>query len=219
MYANEVEELSSKFKEQQEELTKMKREVERAKAEVSDAKCTLSDVMRQLHIAQKQHDTASTKVRKYQEKLEDTIGDFIHFEDEILEKNDELTRLVSDLKAEIVALSSSNVALLGSGTEESVSFCFQTKDGGKVYTHAIRELYYSIPTNHPAFTGIIPQNNRVSRHPGLMQENPDFLFSSSRSSLAGTRRAGAQYVLGTRCVLDAYRSKCNVQLTMAASSS
>ena len=137
MYANEVEELSSKFKEQQEELTKMKREVERAKAEVSDAKCTLSDVIRQLHIAQKQRDTASTKVRKYQEKLEDTIGDFIHFEDEILEKNDELTRLVSDLKTEIVALSSSNVALLGSGTEESVSFCFQTKDGGKVYTHAI----------------------------------------------------------------------------------
>ena len=34
-----------------------------------------------------------------------------------------------------------------SNTKQSVSFCFQTKDGGKVYTHAIRELYYSLLSN------------------------------------------------------------------------
>ena len=88
--------------------------------------------MRKLDIAQKQRDSARTKVRKYQEEHEVTVGDFVHFEDEILEKNDELTRLVSNLKAEIAALSSSNVSLLGSNTEQSVSFCFHTKDGGKV---------------------------------------------------------------------------------------
>lgn len=147
VYSNEVEELSSKVREQEEELTEMKREVERARAEVSDAQCALNDVMRQLHIAEKQRDSACTKVHKYQEKLEVTVGDGIHFEDEILEKNDELTRVVSDLKAEIAALSSSNVALLGNKTEQSVSFCFQTKDGGKVYTRAIRELYYSLLSN------------------------------------------------------------------------
>ena len=74
-------------------------------------------------------------ILRYQEKLEVTVGDFIHFEDEMLEKSDELTRLVSNLKAEIAALSSSNVSLLGSNTEQSV------------YTHAIRELYYCLLSN------------------------------------------------------------------------
>ena len=92
-------------------------------------------------------DSACSKVQKYQDKLEVTVGDFINFENEMLEKNDELTRVVSDLKAEIAALSFSNVSLLGNKTEQSVSFCFQTKDGGKVYTHAIRELYYSLLSN------------------------------------------------------------------------
>ena len=147
VYSNEVEELSSKVKEQQEELIKMKTEVEVAKAEVSGAKCALSDVMHQLQIVKKQRDTAYTKVRKYQDKLEVTVADFVHFEDQLFEKNDELTKLVCDLKGEIAALSSSNVTLLGSNTKQSVSFCFQTKDGGKVYTHAIRELYYSLLSN------------------------------------------------------------------------
>ena len=89
-----------------------------------------------------------------------------------------------------------------------------------------REVGRCIPTNHPAFTGIIPQNNRVSRHPGLMQENPDFLFNSSRSSLAGPTRRGALARARSRCVRvrigqsAASRDvhSCS-QLTMAASSS
>jgi hypothetical protein len=45
-------------------MTEMKGEVERAKAEVSDATFALSDVMRKLHIAQKQRDSAHTKVSR-----------------------------------------------------------------------------------------------------------------------------------------------------------
>ena len=39
------------------------------------------------------------------------------------------------------------MSLLGNSTEQSASFYFKTKDGGKVYTHAIRELYYSLLAN------------------------------------------------------------------------
>ena len=40
----------------------------------------------------------------------------------------------------------SAVSLLGSvdKSDGSITFCFQTKEGGKIYTHAIRELYYSL---------------------------------------------------------------------------
>ena len=58
VYSNEVEELSSRAKKQEEELTKMKRDVERARVEVNDAKCALNDVMRQFHIAEKQRDSS-----------------------------------------------------------------------------------------------------------------------------------------------------------------
>lgn len=119
--SNEVEELSSKVMAQQEEITEMKREVEIAKAEVSDAKCALQEVMHQLKIAQKQRDITCTKVKKYQEELEVAVNDFIHLEDEVLSRNEELTKLICDLKAEIAALSCSKVSLLGNSTEQSVS--------------------------------------------------------------------------------------------------
>ena len=40
----------------------------------------------------------------------------------------------------------SAVSLLGSvdKSDGSITFCFQTKEGGKIYAHAIRELYYSL---------------------------------------------------------------------------
>ena len=83
VHSNKVEELSSKVKEQEEKLIKIKSEVEVAKAEVSGVKCALSNVMHQLQIVKKQHDAAYTKVRKYQEKLEVTVADFVHFEDQL----------------------------------------------------------------------------------------------------------------------------------------
>ena len=77
MYSDEVMELPSKVMAQQEEPAEMQREVEIAKAEVSDTKCALSDVMRQLQISRKQCDSTRTKVQKYHEKLEVTVGDFV----------------------------------------------------------------------------------------------------------------------------------------------
>ena len=146
-YSTEIQELSSKVMAQEKELTEMKREVEIARAEISNTKLTLNDITSKLQITQRQRDSARNQVQKCQEKLETTAADFIHFEEEVLGKNDELTRLVFDLKAEITDLSSSSVSLLGNSNSQLVSFCFETKDGSRVYTHAIRELYYSLLAN------------------------------------------------------------------------
>ena len=60
-------------------------------------------------------------------------------------KNHDLSELVGTLRAEIA---SSNVSLDSvEKSDQSITFCFQTKEGGKVYTPAIRELYYSLLAN------------------------------------------------------------------------
>ena len=138
VYSSEVNELSSKVVEQQKD---MKKEVENGRRDVFIVEHSLRDITNKLQVTQRQHDSALSKVQKYQEKLEATVTDFTRYEDEILEKNDELTGLLSALKKEIVGLPCCNVSLLQSSSNE---FFFQTKDGGRVYTHAIRQLYYSL---------------------------------------------------------------------------
>ena len=145
--SSEIQELSSKLAAQQKEICEMKREVEIARSEVSNTKHALNDVTHKLQIAQKQRDSARAKARKCEERLEVTVADSIHYEEELLGLNEQHTKLIRDLKTEISALSCSSVSILGSGHDQSVSFCFQTKDGGRVYTHAIRELYYSLLAN------------------------------------------------------------------------
>jgi len=70
----------------------------------------------------------------------------VHFEEELLAKKRELSDLVGTLQEEIATLSTSAVSLLGSVDKSdcSVTFCFQTKEGGKVYTPAVRELYHPL---------------------------------------------------------------------------
>ena len=118
VYSSEVNELSSKVVEQQKELEDMKREVENARRDVFSAEHSLRDITNKLQVTQRQHDSALSKVQKYQEKLEATVTDFTRYEDEILEKNDELTGLVSALKKEIVALPCCNISLLQSSSNE-----------------------------------------------------------------------------------------------------
>ena len=75
------------------------------------------------------------------------IADFVHFEEELLAKKHELSELVGTLRKEIAMFSTTSaVSLLGSvdKSDDSITFCFQTKEGGKIYTHAIRQLYYSV---------------------------------------------------------------------------
>ena len=60
-------------------------------------------------------------------------------------KNDHLTDLVKSLESEISTLSAADLSVLSDvDCKGDTKFCFQTKDGGRVYTTAVRELYYEL---------------------------------------------------------------------------
>ncbi len=56
------------------------------------------------------------------------------------------TEVMNQLKKEITTLSGSNITLVSDtdSDKRTANFCFRTKDGSKVYTTAIRELYYTL---------------------------------------------------------------------------
>lgn len=60
----------------------------------------------------------------------------------MLAKMDHLNALVDSLKSEITS-----PPVPGSVGASDSFFCFQTKEGGKVYSTAIRELYYKLLTD------------------------------------------------------------------------
>lgn len=148
-YRGNLEEMTARIEEQEKELQTIKKNMQKAKAELALSRHALSDVTNKLKTVTKQCDSASTQASKSQLKLEAAITDSIHYEEEILKKNEDLCELVGSLKNEISALRGSSLALVGEydGSGSSASFCFQTKEGGRVYTNAIRELYYTLLAN------------------------------------------------------------------------
>ena len=139
-----LQDLKTLVTKQEIELFKLRKEVELAREELENTNHSLEDVTNKLHGVQRQRDRAFNKVDKCQEKLEATAADFVYHEEELLAKNDELSELVSSLEKEITSLTGSNVSLHSNA--ECVTFCFQTKVG-KVYSPAIRELYYNLLSN------------------------------------------------------------------------
>ena len=80
-------------------------------------------------------------------KLEATVADGAHYEDKLLSENEELSEIIDHLKKEITTLSGSSITLVSDTDQGTANFCFRTKDGGKVYTTAVRELYYTLLAN------------------------------------------------------------------------
>ena len=132
----EVQELTTKVCEQEEELSAMQKEVEMASQELSETKHTLEDITQRLQIVQKQRDCAHRQVQESQRKLNATEADFVHYEQELLEENEELHELVGSLRNQIELLSNTEVSVQ---TRE--------KGSGNMYTPAVRELCYSLLTN------------------------------------------------------------------------
>ena len=89
-----------------------------------------------MQIVQKQRDCAHHQVQESQRKLNATETDFVHYEQELLEENEELHELVGSLRNQIELLSNTEVSLQ---TRE--------KGSGNMYTPAVRELCYSLLTN------------------------------------------------------------------------
>ena len=134
--STEVQELTTKVFEQEEELSAMRKDVEMASQDLSETKCTLDEVTDRLHIVQKQRDCARRWVQESKRKLNAMESDFAHYEQELLDENEELHELVGLLRNQIELLSNTEVSL-------------QTKEKGScnMYTPAVRELYYSLLAN------------------------------------------------------------------------
>ena len=144
-YMEDMQEMTMKASER-EELIAMRKEVEQVKKELSQTRGVLKDVTNQLQTCRKQHESARKQTQKTKEKFDSAVTNYVHYEEQLLAENEELSDLICSLKQEIRSLSASTVSLVGSfsKTDRSINFWFETKDGGKVYTPAIRELYYTL---------------------------------------------------------------------------
>lgn len=87
----------------------------------------------------KQRDCAHKKGHKIQDKLEAAYLDSVYYEEEMLAKMKKLNDLVDSLKSEITS-----PPIARSVGDSNSLFCFETKEGGRVYSTAIRELYYKL---------------------------------------------------------------------------
>ena len=65
----------------------MKRELEMAREELCHTKDALKDISTKLRITQIQRNCTRKQTQEVCEKLEATIADHMHYEDELLEKN------------------------------------------------------------------------------------------------------------------------------------
>ena len=147
--SSHIKELSEKLSERDVEISAMRKEIEIAREELDSTRHALKDITNKLSIAHKQRDCAQRQVHKTREKLETTVADHVYFEDELLAKNGELTEVVRALQQEITTLPASAIALFSTvdHSDKLVNFCFQTQEGHKTYSPAIRELYYSLLGN------------------------------------------------------------------------
>ena len=141
-YQEKLKIMSHRVSEQQEALEEMKKQLEVASAELASSRCALSDVSNRLQKTMKQRDTARKQACKMQDKLEAAYLDSVHYEDEMQAKNDQLTDHIKSLKSEMNLLPLAGSAVSDCG--DDTMFCFETLDGGHVYTTAVRELYYKL---------------------------------------------------------------------------
>ena len=80
----------------------------------------------------KQRETACKQACKMQDNLEAAYLDSVYYEDEMQAQNDQLTDHIK----------SAGLAISDCGSD--TMFCFETLDGGNIYTTAVRELYYKL---------------------------------------------------------------------------
>ena len=160
----------------------MKAEIESASTELASSKLALCDLTKKFQMTIKQRESMRKQVYKTQEKLETLYADTVCYEEEILAESDTLANLVESLKSEISTLSAAEVSEKGDTT-----FCFQTKDGGRFYSTAMRELYYQLLVDQlsPAKIGPIIKTILKSFLPSL---DVDSLKLPSESCASYMRR-------------------------------
>ena len=141
-YQEDLDVMSQKVSKQKEALEEMK-QFQIASTELASSRRTLSDVMNRLQKTTEQRDTARKQGSKIQEKLEAVNLDSVYCEDEMQAKNDDLADQIESLKGELCSFSVAGSAVVSEGPPGDIKFCFETIEG-RVYTTAVRELYYKL---------------------------------------------------------------------------
>jgi len=133
----EVYNLAEKVKNQENELKCMKTKFEDAERELTQTKKLLGQVTHENEALQRQKVTAHKKVIQINKFYEASLSDLMCVEDELFSKAYESEESCQEDKIS----SSSHVETMQDGP----SLCnFQTKEGNQMYSHAIRQLYYSL---------------------------------------------------------------------------
>ena len=142
VYQEDLEVMAQRVSKQQETLREIRKQAEIASTELAASRQALSDVTNRLKKTVKQRDTARKQGFKIQDKLEAANLDSMYYEDEMQEKVDNLTEVIKSLKSEMNSFSVAGSAV--ASNRGDAKFCFETKDGGLVYTTEVRELCYKL---------------------------------------------------------------------------
>lgn len=137
-YQEDLEAMSHEVSKHQEALKTVTKQLEVANTDLASTRRALSDVSNQLQKTAKQRDVAHKQACKMQDKLESAYLDSVYYEDEIQSKNNQLSDLVKSLRSE------RKLQPVVGSDDGNEHFCFETLDGGHIYTTAVRELYYKL---------------------------------------------------------------------------
>ena len=155
--------------------------------------------------------TAHKQAHKTQQKLEVAIADSVYYEEELLAKNEDLSDIVKCLKSDISTLSTTTVSVVSDVDSVGDStFCFQTKHGGRVYTTAVRELYYTLLAKQlpPAKIATIIKSVLKSFLPSLDVESLQLPGESCASYMRRQELTTLNLAHKATCVLDMAQSGC-----------
>ena len=133
-----VQDLTTKVYKQESEIHSMKMELESTRIELGETKDALSDVARKVDILNLKKNAILNSKQKLQSKCEGKYADHVHFEEELLEENSNLTQMVESLQRQVRVLTGGCISI----DEDCIEF--HTMDDSKQFSPAIRSLYYQL---------------------------------------------------------------------------
>ena len=123
---------------------KMKQDNKRMKKELDQVKCALRDVTNSQRTAEKQRDVLQKQASRLKERYASKVQDYHKLEavfEELEEADLVLSSTLAAVEKELSVLSSATSITVDA---KNMSFCFTTKSGERIYSPAIRKLYYSL---------------------------------------------------------------------------
>lgn len=123
---------------------KMKKDNKRMKKELDQVKCALRDITNSQRTAERHRDVLQKQASRLKECYISKVEDYYRLEavfEELEEANLVLSGTLTAVEEELSVVSSATSITVDA---DDMSFCFKTKSGKRMYSPAIRKLYYSL---------------------------------------------------------------------------